>query len=598
MDFSAPVKLYWKFAGNPTISKGMDSIQVSFTEETTVQFGVRSYHKKPAGTITTTDDPEDIITAVNALSSSLKTTSCERSYPTLRGYPPRIKLGESVDLPAGIEPKNTGIDIVIPPDFSYIYGVSTLAFYLGAKIVVGDNPRITTGSFEYDLSRGDWFEDEVAEVLKQTLFLDCIVRTEGIYQVDSYERSQVEADLPFDVAEMYDRPLPAQLESYLRIDFDTIEPYLPRWPLTAHLPSEPTSIEAIPHIVNELGVVREPRANSTSISRNVETVKSEGVRSTARSDSSSKVSMSVVEPIRLGESIEHAWFADGIPLGASKASVESFENQLRNVERNESIDITVVCNDPEMLDEQMSLDGVYGDREDQPYSVDSYFGVSKDQLQYLLTEDGCDFLHYIGHATPTGLRCPDGELDVRRLDSVSVDVFLLNACRSFEQAEALVELGSFGGVATLGDVVNTHAIDIGQAIAHLLNLGFPLRATVELVHQYTQMGSQYLIVGDGSLDIVQPETGAPMVCHIDSTAVDDEYEIVLDLFPTKKFQLGSSVTPDLDFIDQHFIHPGGLPPFRIKQQQLNDYLTWSMYPFELEGRLHWNNTLGTVNLSE
>jgi hypothetical protein len=302
----------------------------------------------------------------------------------------------------------------------------------------------------------------------------------------------------------------------------------------------------------------------------------------------------LVEPDVNDESIEHAWFGEQLPMGASKASVHSFGHQLEQGQRSESINITVVCNDPRMLDEQVSLDNVYGDRDDQPYNVDSHFGVPRDALAELLMDESCDFLHYIGHATPTGLRCTDGELDVRDLGSVGVNVFLLNACRSFEQADALVEKGSFGGVATLGDVVNEHAVEIGHAVAHFLNLGFPLRAAIELVHEHTHIGEQYLVVGDGSVDVVQSEGGPPTVCHVTETE-SGLFELSIQTYPTKELQLGSRTAPTLDSVDEHYLLPGRMKTFELEEQELVDYLTWTVSPVEFEDNLYWNNTIGTVN---
>lgn len=596
LDISAPVKLYWRFDGTPTIRKGADSLGVTFEQPTTVEFGVRTYHKHPAGTITTTDDPNDVMTALSTLSSALKTTACERSYPTLRGHPPLVELGEELHVPDGFSPPDTGVEIVVPPTFEYVYPVAPLAFYLGADIVPGERPAVRTDRFTHDLATGEWFEDDVADLLKRVLFLDCVVRTEGIHQVDLYERKQVEPDLPFDIASMYGRPLPAQLEAYLSVPQDVVEPYLPRWCLTAHLPNTAGHVSAVPHIVNDLGVIRSTRGQTRTVSRaaSVEGSSARVRSSHARNSTPEEVTLRLVEPEVNDESIEHAWFGDTLPMGASKASVDSFEHQLAQGQRSESINITVVCNDPRMLDEQVSLDDVYGDRSDQPYNIDSYFGVPQAELASLLTDESCDFLHYIGHATPTGLRCTDGELDVRELDAVGVNVFLLNACRSFEQAEALVEKGSFGGVATLGDVVNEHAVEIGHSVAHFLNLGFPLRAAIELVHEHTHIGEQYLVVGDGSVDVVQSEGGPPMVCHVEQLA-EDSFELDIQTYPTKELQLGSRTVPTLDSVEEYYLLPGRMKTLQLAEQELVDYLTWTISPVEFDGELYWNNTIGTVN---
>ncbi|WP_439026665.1 hypothetical protein [Haloarchaeobius sp. DT45] len=599
LDFAAPLKIYWYFDGSAEISRGIDTFSLEFAESTEVKFGIRSNHKKPPGKITTTGSPDDLMTVLGALSSSLKTTSCERSFPTLRGYPPLIELGAELDIPNELKRPDTGIRIAVPPEHEYLYPAAPLAFYLGAELVPANNPRLLTDDFEHSLKTGRAFENEVAKILKQVLFLDCVVRTEGLYQVELHERKQIEDDLPFDITETYESDLAEQLPLYLDVPFETVEPLLPRWCLTAHLPPVLESVEAIPHIVNDLGIIRKPVSREKTVPRTVNqgTVRNTTVQQEARSGNGSSQSMELTQPVPSDESIEHAWFGDGTPLGASKASVESFENQLRDIERNESIDITVVCNDPNMIDEQMLLDGVYGDREDYPYSVRSHFGVTRDELVDILTGERRDLLHYIGHATPEGIECTDGKLDVRELESVSVNAFLLNACRSFEQAEALVEKGSFGGVATLGDVVNNDAIDIGKAIAHFLNLGFPLRATVELVQKHTSIGSQYLIVGDGSLDIVQPDAGAPMISRVEPKD-DGTFELTIQLFPTKHHQVGTVVSPSVDGITEHYIHPRTIEANRINQNQLTEFLTWSNYPFEIDGTINWNETLGVVLFDE
>ncbi len=596
-DISSPVKIYLKFTGAPTIIKGTGSLQVTFPERTSVVFGVRTYHKHPSGTVTTTSHPEDMMAAINTLPSALKTMSCERSYPTLRGYPPLIQIGEELNIPDDLVAPETGLVFEVPRKLSYIYTAAPLAFYLGAELVPGKSPKLVTPDFTYDFEDGEWFEDSVAKLLQKVLFLDCVVRTIGIHQVELYERKKIEQKLPFEVEEAYDIPLSDQFKLYTAVDFEDIRPYLPRWCLTAYLPDVPESAEAIPHIVNDLGIVRETKASTRTISRAVSDAPKRFMESGVESCRSSDepVEMTIAEPVRKDTSIEHAWFGNQIPLGASKASVDSFDHQLSQRNRNESIDITVICNDPHMVDEQHTLDNVYGDREDQPYNVDSYFGVSRDELESILVEDSCDFLHYIGHATPEGLRCNDGKLDIRELSNIGVNVFLLNACRSFEQAEALIEKGSFGGVATLGDVVNEQAIEIGQAAAHLLNLGFPLRAAAELIHQHHSIGEQYLIVGDGSVDIVQTDSGVPIVNQVNQ--IDDErYELTISSFPTKKFQLGSRATPSLEGVNEYFLLPGPMKAFEVSREELVEYLTWTMYPFEINGRIKWNDTLGIVDL--
>ncbi|KMT45607.1 hypothetical protein EL22_28815 [Halostagnicola sp. A56] len=104
-------------------------------------------------------------------------------------------------------------------------------------------------------------EDEFAQLLKRFFFLDCLTRTEGIFGNRLHELTMLEDELTLDLAETYSLSLSKQLERYLDIPYDWIEQYIPRWPLTAHVPSAPDNVELLPFIVNELGIIRETKAH-------------------------------------------------------------------------------------------------------------------------------------------------------------------------------------------------------------------------------------------------------------------------------------------------------------------------------------------------
>jgi hypothetical protein len=46
-----------------------------------------------------TTDAEDVMMAILTFRSALKTTSPERSFPTLRGHPPAIELNDRLEIP-------------------------------------------------------------------------------------------------------------------------------------------------------------------------------------------------------------------------------------------------------------------------------------------------------------------------------------------------------------------------------------------------------------------------------------------------------------------------------------------------------------------
>ena len=609
VDMGGPIKVYFRVADSMTVETGANHLYIEFGGTPVIDFGSRSYHKNPATTIRVPDDPYDLMTAVSALPSALKTTSCERSYPTLRGHPPLLERGEELDIPDELETPNTGIRIYVPPKYRHIYTVSSLAFYLGADVVPGEVPRIeTAGGFEWELASRRWFEDEVARVLKQIFFLDCILRTEGLYQIELQERQMVEPHLPFDLEEFYGRPLQEQIQQYLKVPYDLVTEYVPNWCLTAHIPSNPDGIRPLPFVVNDLGIVREPRGTRISQPRTPAPTYSRspgGISDSGNQDASKALLRSdaqkatdsniLVEPETTNESIEHAWFGNHVPRGATKATVEAFENRLSRDERTSRIDIAVVCNDERMIDEFDSLDGVYGSREELPFNVESHTQLSMEQLSDVLRHGGHDFLHYIGHATPNGLRCADGKLDVRDLNTVDIDVFLLNACRSFNQAKALAERGATGGVGTLSDVVNEQAVEIGEALARLLHVGFPLRGALQLVRDHTSIGDQYLIVGDGGSDMAQSDGGPAMVCDVNPTD-DETFELQITAYPTREYQLGSYITPTVEGFDENVLLPGEMKSIELNSAELQEYLSSHQFPMKFGSKLQWNGPVSDLDL--
>ncbi|MFC6988481.1 hypothetical protein ACFQJD_06720 [Haloplanus sp. GCM10025708] len=265
IELCAPIKLYLRVDAPVTVASDMAQTRIEFGEETTVSVGARSHHERPAATITTTSDPHDVMTAVSAFSSALKTTSSERSYPTLRGHPPLVELGDHLDVPSGVTPPDTGVDIEIPPDYRSIYVAAPLSYYLGADLVPGDSPRIVApGGFEHGLDTVRGFEGEVERVLKQTFFFDCLTRTEGYYEVDLYERNEIEDAVDVDFDALYGWPLAEQLRTYLDVPFSAIEPYLPEWKLTTHVSPTQENVELLPFVTDDLAIVRTPKGDAIS----------------------------------------------------------------------------------------------------------------------------------------------------------------------------------------------------------------------------------------------------------------------------------------------------------------------------------------------
>ncbi|MFC7045418.1 hypothetical protein ACFQH6_08375 [Halobacteriaceae archaeon GCM10025711] len=593
LELPAPIKLYLRVDSAVTVESDDTQTSISFGEPTEVLVGARSHHKHPEATITTTDDPRDVMAAVSYLGSALKTTSPERSFPTLRGHPPAIELGDELDVPDVLERPDTGVTLELPLDLGTIFVAAPLAYYLGADVVPGPTPRLVTDDgFEYDLDGPLGYETEVERVLKQVFFFDCVTRTEGVYPVELHERRELEALVDLDYADLYDRSIGEQVAAYLQVPFEVIEEHVPEWKLTTHVASTADSVELLPFVVDDLAVIRsataiEPGAGSEA----QEAAVADFMRTDdfTRSASEASTGPATVQPEQ-ATSLEQAWVGDGAPMGASKASLEAFRNRVDREPSDGDIDITVVCNDVQMTDEHDTVNEVYGSRSDLPFDVEVHNDLTVAELRDVLSTR-TDFLHYIGHIDDEGFQCADGKLDVTTLDEVNVDAFFLNACSSYEQGMALIERGSIGGVVTLTDVVNSGAVRIGSTLARLLNRGFPLRAGLEIARGESIMGSQYIVVGDGGLAITQAESGTPILCEIDHVD-DDTFELTVKGFPTNQAGMGSLLMPLIDGVEEHYLSSGDLNSFEMSREQLTQTLLLEDMPVMIDGQLRWTADLG------
>ncbi|WP_227380582.1 hypothetical protein [Haladaptatus halobius] len=598
IELCAPIKIYIRVNSELVIASSAERMEFDFGSETRIQIGARSYHRRPGATITTTASPRDIMAAISTFGSALKTTSCERSLPSFRGHPPRIQLDEELHIPDEISPPETGVRIEVPPITEKIYPVSTLAYYLGATVVPGNESRLATDDgFTHILdhpSRG--FEGEVERVLKQLFFLDCITRTEGYYQVELHERNTIEDKTDLRFEKLYHKSLSEQLPTYLNIPFNVIQKQMPTWSLVTHVTDKEENIESLPYLVNNFSIIQSSDKKSDlqktsttpqSIERFLRGVKTKQ-RGTVNSDYRSYVAPSQTE------ALEQAWLGSGKPIGANKVLKSGFENRFNRPSSTDAINITVVCNDDEMSSEYDDGDDLYGERDELEFDIDVHRNTSVEELKTILTSK-TDFLHYIGHIKDNEFICRDGGLDARTLNNTAVDTFLLNGCRSYKQGKQLIELGSIGGIVTYNAVGNVSATSVGQVVARLLNRGFSLRSALTIARNYRIVGNDYLTVGDGSIEITQSESGTPMICEINRDDSKDGFRVNCITYPTLALGMGAFYTPYIEHIDTNYLIGGNLPTFTLSSEVLTRFLRLEPFPVIINGDLFWSTE---IDLSE
>ena len=554
-----------------------------------------------------------------------QTPGAGRAFPPLRGHPPLIEPGEEFRVPERVEPVDSGVRIVVPPEYRYLYPVVSLAYYFAADVVPGDTPRIEGDGWTYPLEPG--FEARTAQVLRQSFHMDCLVRTEGFYPVDLHERETTNLDL--DWGRLYDLPLAKRLGEYLDVPFGEIEPELPQWTLTTDVRPDPGNVEMLPFVAGELSIVRSPetvtpveddggvgvgflggadRNPSSATRRGVpvggvgpdggvlgddEFVRGGASAGTARGADASADRGAVAaqtdfvrpEPV---DTVEHAWVGDGVPLDANKATLDAYHRRLEAGQVEQSrISVLVVCNDEQMREEGDVAD-LYGLRDMVQFDIEVHHDLSREEMRGVLESD-VDFLHYIGHVDDRGMQCADSYLDLTDEDlDIGVSAFLLNACQSYQQGEALVHRGSRGGIVTLSDVANSPATTLGRIIARLMNSGFNLRTALHVAKRELITGHQYIVVGDGGTTICQSRSGGAIVVDLKINSPDN-IKTQTNIYPNGSHGIGSLSRINLESSDTNHYVPSKILTNDISNTELKDFCELELFPMFADGQLQWSD---------
>jgi hypothetical protein len=611
------IKMYLQVTGKVNIqidTSGNGGTRIHGMDTDHITLGLRSFHEYPAATVMTTDEPRDIMRAVSCLGSGLKTTSCERSFPTLRGHPPKIEVGERFDAPADIErtSETASVTIEVPVELSSIYPVAPLAYYLNAALVPGSEPRLISGGATHSLDNEGGLEATVARILKHVFTLDCIIRTEGLYPIQLGERDSFSerVDTGFDFADLYQRSLPELINRYLSLPFETLDGIRPRWPLTADIVPESEHLPYVPYVVHNLSTIRCPTLSS-STDDTADPVESEAIKDFYRGPDPASISRSrnikrdsndssdgddddslfldiprVFKP-EPTDSITHMWIGEGYPVLAAKPTLESSQRRL-DATPSGSIEVAVVSNSPEMREESDVAD-LYGLRELVDFDVAVHEDLTQDELRAVCAAD-YDLLHYVGHVTDDGLQCDDGWLDAETIEQVNVRAFMLNGCRSFEQGMELINAGAIGGLCTLTSVGNTPATSIGRTVARLLNSGFSLGGALDIIKDEFMTARQYMIVGDPRITVAESAGTVPVLAKLRCMDAST-FNMSVHGYSTDKAHIGGIYTPIIPEDEPYYVHGGPSGNFSINSDDLLSYLDLSQFPVIFDNTLMWSKTL-------
>ena len=557
-----------------------DATVLEADESTRFVLGVRSHHEQPARTVTTTEDPRDVMAAVSTFGSALKTHSPDRSWPTLRGHPPALELGRSLDVPEAIETPDTGVTVEVPPAYGSIFTVAPLAYYLGATVEAGPEPRLratgATRAFDPDALARD-----VRKTLEHLFVLDGVVRTVGVYPFRHEQAETLEERVDLDYERLFDLSLDERTAAYLDVPRSATDG-LVGWHLTADVAPEPRYAGALPYLVDELALIRSPPPEPAPAARSPDP---DALARTGRTTTSTPAGVVVPDPV---DTPGHAWVGEGFAVDAANPTVGSFRRGFEWPAGDGSLDVHVVYND-QRLDAPDEL--AYGNHPTAETDVRVSHSLTTAELQDALL-DGADFLHFVGHVTERGMVCPDGELDVRTLPRTGVGAFFLNGCRSYEQGFALLTAGAAGGIVTVDDVEDEVAGRVGQQAALLLDAGYPLYAVLDVLGRAGVDRSRYTMLGNPVLRL-RSTTGGSDLRTFDGTREPqptDRTPVSLRAYPDSSMSLGSHFTLNYFDGENQLLSAFDLDT-HVTRDELERYLDTDPLPTLLDGDLVLNTEL-------
>ncbi|QFU83606.1 hypothetical protein [Natronorubrum aibiense] len=608
VDIDTEIKTYLQFSGTATLEKTDDyeSVVVSFPDRYRVTVGFRSHHELPAETITVTDSPDAVATAISHLATAHKTDSPDRTYPTLRGHPPLLERGNALEIPDRLRAarSDAGIEVVVPPTYDALFVAAPLAYYLQATLRTAATPegglarprlRLTDLGIEERLSPMPDLERDVERLLRKTFFLDCLVRNAGPYGTNLAEQRVLETlDLDADV--LYNASPQQRLATYLEVPYEAIEHRLPEWHLSTYVAPEYDTVEQLPFLLDRLSMLYMPRTSKLEGKELIERSLADfyrdgngGGSSHDRASASKVASVDIVKPeLRTGRA--HGWLADGVPIDVFKTTPEAYYNRLDYLERpTESTSVCVVLNDPEMAGEHDEVAEIYRQRaEELSMDVTVADSLSTAELARVF-EHEYEFVHYIGHCENGGLRCPDGPLSTSSIDRCNVQTFFLNACGSYYEGIELIEKGSVAGAVTFTKVLNDHAVKVGSTFAKLLVNGYSLERALGLARSRIMMGKDYAVVGDGTHSLVQSDHRLPITITVED--LEDgtgRYLVTLDCYSTRV--TGSYYFPHTEANEFAYLC-GTESSFTLEASGVASLLRETDASVIYDGDLYWSETL-------
>lgn len=593
LELQTPIRVYIRVS-NAAVDIESDNRRVTINlrePQNGLELGLRAGQPAPTESMTVPANASGIAAAISTFGDWLKTDSPEKSWPSLRDHPPTIQAGSELDVPTD-GPRNPPATITVPDRLDAVYAAAPLAYYLPATVTTApasETVTVATSTGEtLHSGRADRFAtQDAASLLSHVFTLDAITRTEGLYDIPLHARTQLSQRLeePPDWGSLYDADPAERLARYGEIDADAVAEVAPMWRHISYVEPDPAQRVHLPYLVADLAHVKRPPRRQDSAEP---VAQPEGLSEFMRGHTDI---FSRYVGLPAGDAIEVSYAGERIPVGSAKLHPAAYARKYREDAAASSIRIAVVCNSDRMWEEYAGQ-GLYGDRDELPFEISVFRDTTVDELADVIYGQSYEFFHYIGHVE-SGFVCRDGELvpsEHAGLGRAGPRACLLNGCESYEMGRQLVEAGSTAAIITLSAVENSNAMRVGRTIACLVNQGFSPRSAVAFTRERGIASQQYIVLGDGGLEVAQSESGTPVVAYVESpSSPEGSWEVRLRTFPAGNDGMGAVYRPHLTSDVEQYLSGGWLPSQSVSREEVREYLGLDQrMPVVMDGSLVWS----------
>ncbi|QLG62657.1 hypothetical protein [Halorarum salinum] len=580
-----------RFDGSAVVSQAdYERLTVEFPVPTAVTVGFDARVGGGPGTITVPETPEGVATALSFLSAGYRTTTPDRSFPTMRGPGPGVSFDESVSVPASIRDRRqpTEIEVLLPRELPYLVTAAPLVSYLGAEVVVepGAMPALRTPGLRHEFPELPLFQRDAAALLRRVFLCDCLVRGAGPHgeRIDGAERLDA---LGIDAGTVYELPLPDRVERYVNAPFEAVSSALPEWHLSMYVEPTYEHVRTLPRVLEGLPFVFLPDAEELADTEWLD----RSLRDFYRSGSREVASIDLVQP-NLGPGDTHGWLADGVPIDVFKTLPEAYENRTKYLDAaGEPISVVAILNDGAMRDEYDDAAERYRERAaDLNIDIEIRERLTVDELAAAF-EERTDLLHYIGHCETDGLRCADGNLSVSSIRESNAQTFFLNACGSYYEGEELVRKGSVAGGVTFNEVLDSQAATVGTTFARLMTLGYCIERALDVARRRIMTGKDYAVVGDGTHVLTQSDTLVPPTAELRGDRGDEEFLVT---YTVDGPRLPGATHHCHLRDDQGYSLLRTTERYTLSEAELREFLAYSENPIVYDGDLRWRGEVADL----